>query len=596
MDTFPLSHRRKHLTPFLLGNVVGLTVVGCSILIALIFTFLTPATKIVRGVSIDGVALAGLNRAQALQTLRRERPEPASRLISVQDGEKLWATSSATLGHTQNYEAAVDQALAIGKSGPLTHWLATRAWLLASPQDLPLVETLDQAKTRSWVDTIALELDQPGTKASLQWNGRQAEIVDGVSGRLLARELLTQTLMMVPKGTIPVAPPIEITAGPLSADGWIRAEQRAKAMTRLSFSLLEKDTDEKPRVVLGPETIVGWLALPDGYDEAAIQGWIHTLAAEFAEPPRNAEWELASDGQTLTTFVPEKPGRQLNENTLKYDLIRALDSQISTSSEDITKSQLLLPLETLEPTVRLRDLNSLGVSELIGAGDSTFYHSIPNRVFNVALTSERVHASLVQPGDEFSFSQVVGDISSKSGYKTAYVIRNGRTELGDGGGVCQVSTTVFRAALNAGLPITAWKAHSYRVGYYEQNSQPGFDATIYSPSVDLRFKNDTKYPIVLASFVDTKELTLRIELWGTSDGRKSELSDYKIYNQRPAPAAVRIPDPSLPSGTVKQIDWAAPGATTKFHYRVTNTDGTIRTERDFVSVFRPWQAIYLYGP
>lgn len=595
METFRIFHnRRAHFLPFLWGNVVGFVLVVCAALVALAFTFATPAHKIVRGISVDGIAVSGLTREQAIQKLRVTRPTPEPRLLSVRDGEKLWATDSASLGHTREYEAAVDAALREGKTGPLNHWLARRAWLLASPISLPLPETLDSEAVRAWVDVVARELDEPGQRPQLSWNGSALVIRDGISGRVVQREELAALLMTVPHTAEPLTVPTEVTAGPLSPDARIRAEARAQALSTFSLALHEQEGDQ-PRIVVGPETFAAWVDLPEGWNDAALQGWLHTISEQFALPARDAAWELADDQRTLTTFVPERAGRQLLTSELQRVLLDALQAQQNQPTPN-HRPALLLPLTPLEPTVRLRDLNTMGVQELVGAGDSTFFHSIPNRVYNVALTSERVHGTLVLPGEEFSFSQTVGDISSKSGYKTAYVIRNGRTELGDGGGVCQVSTTVFRAALNAGLPITAWKAHSYRVGYYEQNSKPGFDATIYAPSVDLRFRNDTGHALVVASFVDTKALTLRIELWGTRDGRVSEISNYRIYNQRPAPEALRVPDPTLPSGVVKQIDWAAPGATTKFHYRVTNPDGSVRTERDFVSVFRPWQAVYLYGP
>src|SRR5205085_743367 len=127
---------------------------------------------------------------------------------------------------------------------------------------------------------------------------------------------------------------------------------------------------------------------------------------------------------------------------------------------------------------------------------------------------------LIAPGQVFSFSKAIGEVSSFTGYKQAYVIENGKTVLGDGGGVCQVSTTLFRAALNAGLPIVERHPHAYRVQYYEEDSGPGIDAAVYVPSVDLKFKNDTGHHILIQAYADVENLRLTFDLYGANDGRE----------------------------------------------------------------------------
>ncbi|MCD8526690.1 VanW family protein, partial [Candidatus Woesebacteria bacterium] len=124
---------------------------------------------------------------------------------------------------------------------------------------------------------------------------------------------------------------------------------------------------------------------------------------------------------------------------------------------------------------------------------------------------------------------------------------------------------------------------------------PGYDATVYAPSVDFRFTNDTEHAIVLSTEIDVPNRHLVVKIWGTSDGRTSEISDYRQWNQRPAPAPLYQDDPTLPRGTVKQVDWASPGLNTSFQYTVTNADGSERYQREFTSYFRPWQAVYLVG-
>ena len=236
----------------------------------------------------------------------------------------------------------------------------------------------------------------------------------------------------------------------------------------------------------------------------------------------------------------------------------------------------------------------MGIKELIGVGHSLFYHSIQSRIFNINLAASRLNGVLVAPDEVFSFDKALGDVSAFTGYQQAYVIQNGRTVLGDGGGVCQVSTTFFRALLNAGLQIVERHAHAYRVGYYEQDSPPGIDATIFVPSVDLKFKNDTGHYILIQSQVDLDNLALTFELYGTKDGRQVTMTTPVVTSQTPPPPDLYQDDPTLPKGEIKQTDFTAWGANVYFTRTVTKNGKVIIYDK-FVSNYQPWQAVYLRG-
>jgi vancomycin resistance protein YoaR len=189
----------------------------------------------------------------------------------------------------------------------------------------------------------------------------------------------------------------------------------------------------------------------------------------------------------------------------------------------------------------------------------------------------------------------VGDISAATGYQSAYIIKDGHTVLGDGGGVCQVSTTLFRAALAAGLPIVERHAHDYRVHYYEEGGiQPGLDATVYGPTYDLKFKNDTPTSILIQAKTDVANLSLTFDLYGTGDGRKAQISNQKIWDITSPPPDLYQDDPTLPKGVVKQVDFSAWGAKASFDYLVTR-GADVLENTTFVSNYRPWQAVYLRG-
>ena len=253
-----------------------------------------------------------------------------------------------------------------------------------------------------------------------------------------------------------------------------------------------------------------------------------------------------------------------------------------------------IPIKILKPDITTEKVNSLGIKELIGEGISFFKNSIPSRVYNIALASTRLNGVLIAPNEEFSFNKALGDISGFTGYKQAYIIQNGKTVLGDGGGVCQVSTTLFRALLNAGVPIVERHAHAYRVSYYEQNSPPGFDATIYTPSVDLKFKNDTGKYILVQTSIDPNIQKLTFSLFGTSDGRQVVLSEPVVTNRTPPPSDTYQDDLTLPKGVVKQVDFAVEGAKVSFTRQVAKDEKVIISDK-FVSNFQPWGAVYLRG-
>lgn len=294
----------------------------------------------------------------------------------------------------------------------------------------------------------------------------------------------------------------------------------------------------------------------------------------------------------VTEFKTAKNGREVAVNEITDYIQNKATPDLLSSRTPILS--VAVPVRTLKPDIESSEANSMGITERIGIGTSLFHGSIPNRIYNIQLAASRLNGILIKPGEVFSFVKAVGDVSSLTGYKQAYVIQNGRTVLGDGGGVCQVSTTFFRAILNAGMPIVERHPHAYRVHYYEEDTPPGIDAAIYTPTVDLKFKNETGHYILVQSYFDAENEQLTFELYGTSDGRISHVSTPVIVSQTPAPEPLYQDDPTLPQGQVKQIDFAAAGAKVYFNYSVTKDGKEIITDR-FTSNYQPWQAVFLRG-
>ncbi len=317
---------------------------------------------------------------------------------------------------------------------------------------------------------------------------------------------------------------------------------------------------------------------------------LDSMAQRIDIPVQNALFSY-KDGK-VTAFRPSTDGKKVNIPDAKKRFAVAL---LAADRQTLPLIQISLPVDTIKPSIKTDQVNTFGIKELIGRGTSQFRGSIPGRVHNIALAASRLNGILLKPGETLSFNDAVGDISAATGYQSAYIIKEGRTVLGDGGGVCQVSTTLFRAALAAGLPILARTAHAYRVGYYEQGGiKPGLDATVFGPTVDLAIKNDTTNYILIQTKTDTKNMNLSFELYGTSDGRTAQILNHQVWGLTPPPPDLYQDDPTLAKGEVKQVDFAAWGTHASFQYKVTRGGETIQ-DTAFHSQFRPWQAIYLRG-
>lgn len=327
------------------------------------------------------------------------------------------------------------------------------------------------------------------------------------------------------------------------------------------------------------------------YDETKLDELIAPLQKKLAVKPVDAVFKQdPKNKKKVIEFRLSKNGQEVDLPKLKQELFERMQlASLSTQPQTLT---INVPIKVVEPAVATDQ--EKGIVELIGRGTSQFAGSIENRAFNINLAASRIHGTIIDPGETFSFNKTVGDISTVTGYKQAYVIQNGKTVQGDGGGVCQVSTTLFRAALNAGLPITERNPHAYRVGYYEQDSPPGVDAAIYTPTVDLKFKNDTGSSILIQAYPDMRTYRLAFELYGTRDGRHVVINKPVILSQKPAPEPLYQDDPNLPKGQVKQVDFAAPGANVYFTRTVSKNGKTLLSDK-FVSNYRPWQAVYMKG-
>lgn len=324
------------------------------------------------------------------------------------------------------------------------------------------------------------------------------------------------------------------------------------------------------------------------YNKEIIDDFINRMEEIHNQPAQNALFNF-QNGRVIA-FKKEKQGKEIDSQNFYKNLNHSL-IEIKNNPQN---KVILLKIKVIEPEITLAKSNNFGIEELIAEGKSNFSHSSQERIHNIILASSKFHGILIPKGNILSFNETVGDVSLLTGYKPAYIIKEGKTVLGDGGGICQVSTTLFRAALKAGLEIIERHPHAYRVSYYENDSPPGFDATVFAPNIDLKIKNNTPAYLLIETEIDKLNSQLFFRFYGKKDQRMIEISPIAIWNQTPPPSPLYQDDPTLKKGVIKQIDFPAWGSKTNFHYKVTLNKKVI-FEKDFFSFYKPWRAVFLVG-
>ncbi|MFZ2206318.1 MAG: VanW family protein [Microgenomates group bacterium] len=324
------------------------------------------------------------------------------------------------------------------------------------------------------------------------------------------------------------------------------------------------------------------------YSKQPIQEALTHLIDQYESPPINAKFQF--ENGKVTVFEHEENGLHIETGKA----LQMIDEYIQSLINKPLSKTIAVQSTVVKPTVTLSQTNTYGIEELIAEGVSDYTHSIPQRIHNLLLGTSKFNGVLIPKGATFSFNETVGDISSSTGYQPAYIIKDGKTVLGDGGGICQVSTTLFRAVLNAGLPIVEHHSHAYRVGYYENDAKPGLDATVFGPTVDFKFVNNTPASILIQTSADEENNKLSFKFYGKKDKRTIELSTPIISDNTSAPEPQFQDDPTLKKGVVRQVDFAAPGARSRYSYKVT-LGKEVLFQKDFNVWFRPWRAVFLVG-
>ena len=562
---------QKILTPSL---IITILISGVTICFGLYILFFY--SKIYPEVYVNSINIGGLTYEKAIFKLKENirLPERIS-IIILYPQVVEYQIPLESFDAKIDYQNTINEAFLIGRKKPFF-----------AKKDLNILVNYDRKKLEQQLNILISQSPNPPERPKLFINNDEIFFVQATQGWEVSFNKLESHLLYALQNTESI---IQIT--PDKIDPTLSQEEqevfleRGRNMKNKSLILQTK----KYTVKYEGEQILNFLNPKGGF-------WLDFISPSLQEienfvniSPKNPVFVYKNE--RVEEFSPAEDG-------IKVDLIllskKIIDSLKELERSDTDYISIDIPVVKIPPVFAMEDLNSLGIKELIGVGTSSFKGSIASRAFNIAHAASKINGALIKPEETFSLINTIGDISSVTGYKQAYIIQGNKTILGDGGGVCQVSTTLFRAALNAGLPIKERHPHSYRVAYYEQDSPPGIDATIYHPSVDLKIVNDTNSHILIQSFVDSSKSTIRIELYGTKDGRITTVDKPVISSLSPPPDDLYIDEPALPVGEIKQIDFKAWGAKVYFDYKV-EKDGKIIFEKRFYSNYQPWQAKYLRG-
>ncbi len=319
-------------------------------------------------------------------------------------------------------------------------------------------------------------------------------------------------------------------------------------------------------------------------DEKGLKKYLEVIGYDINKPAQDAKFAI--DGGRVKEFQANRSGVLLNQSKSREDISRTFLARNYAGGNPPTP--VALTVEVVKPKVKISDVNDLNINGIIGAGTSTFYDSHTNRIKNIANAVKRLNGVLIKPDEIFSAIKYAGSFTVENGFLPEDIIKGDKIKKEVGGGMCQIGTTLFRMAMNSGMPITNRRNHSLVVHYYADpvNGNPGTDAAVYEPNVDFNFLNDTGNYLLLQTEIDYKKKMLTFTLWGKPDGRRGWYSHPIVKKWIPAGEKKELEVENLKPGEEIKSQNAFKGAIASFTYTRYTPSGE-KIERIFDSYYRP---------
>ncbi|MCS7178782.1 MAG: VanW family protein [Anaerolineae bacterium] len=551
------------------------------------------ADRIYPGVWVGNVPVGGLRLDEATHRLRERLVLPPVRLVGP---ERAWDAPATDMGLHLQAEATARAAFQVGRGpedGPMTHLLILFTGYSVSP-----ILSYDESAARLYLQALAKGIDIPPEDATLTLQGLTPVSTPARPGRMLDVEgalLALRQSLQNPSGARVELVVREVLPQIASAEA---ARARAEALLSEPFTLLlpnPRQGDPGPWP-LRPEELARMLTttvqgghLAVTLDREALRAFLESIAPSLAIEPVDARFHLDRQTGQLVPIAPSSPGRALDVEASIANILAAVAAGQHTAP---------LTVRTVPPQFpETATAEELGIRELVAEGDSYFIGSPSGRDHNIRLAASKFDGLVIAPGETFSFNRYLGEVSREAGYDEAYVTLGEQLAIEVGGGICQVSTTAFRAALRGGYPILERWAHHHRVGYYELRGHgPGLDATVYAPLLDFKFVNDRPTALLIETEIEETNHRLIFRFYSTDDGRRVEIKGPIITDEtEPGPPIYQL-DEKLPPGTVVEWQTAQKGLTARVERWVYDAGGNLLYHNVFVSKYAPRRAAYRYGP
>ncbi len=571
--------------------LLGLVLSGAEAAYSHLYT-----NRIFPGARIFDVRLNGLNKSEARQVVQTAIDAALAKGLRFKyRGHEiiLDATTVSTDPDVArdlvryNFDQALERAFALGRTGSWRERVAQQIRLRAAPLNVPAIVMLDRVQITDALQT-ALRRELASVKDArfvidASTHPPSVRLEQEQSGFSLVLEpALNDLLWQVEHLDFrPIQLSDQIVQPRLKRTDLEPLLSRARTWANRPLPTFIYETQ---KFIVPAAIFFQWIAVtgtrPDL--QLTVNSQIFTrdlkrLAANLEQEAKNGN--LVVQAGKIVSFTAGTEGRQI-------DVSAALEEVLAHWPASST-----FPLIVRKTYGRLvgTDPETLGIREILGVGKSNFSGSPVNRRKNIAHGVALVNGSIIQPGQIFSLVQTLGPVDEAHNWLPELVIKGNVTKPEYGGGLCQIGTTTFRAALVSGLPIVERQNHSYRVRYYEP---AGTDATIYGPKPDFRFLNDTQHPVLINAYITGDEAFF--EFWGTKDGRNVEQTKSTISNVTPPPSMKLVETLELPPGKKKCTEVAHTGADASFIYTVKYPSGEVK-KTVFRSHYRPWQAVCLVG-
>ena len=552
-------------------------VLGVLLLSVVLFGFAYAGNPevVAEGITVSGQDVGGLSAPEARAKLDARAHALATEPVVFTGAGRRWSIAPAQLAVRGDWTGASAEALDRGDGTvPLRGLKRLQLRLFGSA--IEPAARADSAALERQLRVIAKQVEVDGREAAIVLRNGQPVVIPGEATRNLETESAGATIVAALASLQregPVALPIKTTPPAVGQD----ALQAVAQQVRVALSGPVTFVYQGVHLTVTPDQMASFLELPhDGERALGIGGpdakeYFDNLSRAVARAPR--EVDLSVDDAGKAHVIPSRDGRKLDVEATEQALLAAALRTVNRTAQIVVVAA--------EPKLSTEKAKAMGITGLVGRY-TTFYGGDANRIHNVQLVAELIDRHLIAPHSTFSFNKTTGERNAAQGFLEAPVIINGELKTGLGGGVCQVSTTVFNAAFEAGLPITSRTNHALYIDHYPL----GRDATVNYPDIDLTFQNDSDHWILLRTIVGSSSLTVR--LFGTPLHRRVDSQTSPLEETGPTPVK-RQPDPDLYVGQKVVEEYGQPS-------RSVSVRRVVYDAKDNLLFDNTWYSNYLAEP